>query len=41
MGKLTGKIKQATRKGKAAAGKTTSKGKKGTRKTARKANRAV
>jgi hypothetical protein len=41
MGKLTGKLKRTARKGKAAAGKTESKAKKGTRKTARKVDRAV
>jgi hypothetical protein len=41
MGKLTGKVKQAARKGKSAAGKTEAKAKKGTRKTARKVDRAV
>ena len=41
MGKLTGKVKQAARRGKGAAEKTEAKAKKGTRKTARKADRAV
>ena len=41
MGKLTGKLKQMSRKGKATVNKTEVKARRGTRRAARKADRAV